>query len=517
MALQNLIKRAVARSYSIPAPVGGWNARDSLAAMGEKDAVQLTDYWPLPTDVMGRKGFSNSVTGLPGQVESLMVYGGAASQKMFAASGTSFYDVSTAGIVGAAVRTGLTNARWESVNIATAGGKFLCNVNGLDKLRGYDGASWWTDGDGTHDITGFDTSTASNINLFKNRLWFTKKGTLDAYFLDTNAIAGAASLFSLSSIARQGGTLIAMGTWTIDAGYGVDDMAVFVTSLGEIIVYRGTDPAFAATWALAGVWDLGSPVSSRCFMKYGGDILLLTYEGLFPLAEYLQSSRLDPRIALSDKIYSAISDATSAYGTNFGWALSYFAKANMIVLNVPIGLGQQQQFVMNTITRAWANFTGWNANCFAVYQDNLYFGGNTVTCQAWDTFSDNGQSINPNGLQAFSAFKLMGLLKKWNMLQPILQSTGTPSINVGLNVDFDLSDNTGQLSFTPISFATWDVSLWDVGTWGGALANIIAWQGVNGIGKWGAIRLKMAAAEIETHWIATTFVYEKGGILGAST
>lgn len=513
MSLRNMVKRAVARSATMPAPVGGWNARDSLAAMAQDEAVQLINYWPMPTDVMIRMGQSNYATGLPAQVESLLVYGGATSEKMIAASATSFYNVSSSGAVGAALMTGLTNARWEYVNIATSGGHFLLAVNGVDKLRGYDGTTAWVDGDGSHDITGVDTRTISNINLFKNQIWLVQGTTLDVWYLPTSSIAGAATKFPLGAIARKGGHLIAMGTWTIDAGYGVDDMAVFVTSMGEIIVYRGTDPSSATTWAMVGVWAMGAPISPRCFLKFAGDLLLLTFDGVFPLGQYLQSSRLDPRIAISDKIYSAISQATTTYSANFGWDMKYYAKANMIILNVPVGSGLQEQYVMNTITQRWAQFQGWPSNCWAIYNNEPYFGGNAIVGKAWDTFADNGQDINANCLQAFSAFKMPGVLKKWNMMQPILQSTGTPAIGVGLNVDFNLDDNTGDLSFTPVSFGVWDTALWDVGTWGGALANIIFWQGVNGIGMWGAIRMKMASSDIETHWIATTFVYEKGGIL----
>ena len=69
----------------------------------------------------------------------------------------------------------------------------------------------------------------------------------------TGSVGGAAQVLDLSSIAKYGGHLVDLDTWTIDAGYGVDDNLVFITSNGEVIVYRGTDPSSAATWALAGV------------------------------------------------------------------------------------------------------------------------------------------------------------------------------------------------------------------------------------------------------------------------
>ena len=71
---------------SSPAPIGGWNARDPEAAMKPSDAVWLENWWPGTADVTVRKGAANHVTGIGGQVESLMAYSSPTAQKMFAAT-----------------------------------------------------------------------------------------------------------------------------------------------------------------------------------------------------------------------------------------------------------------------------------------------------------------------------------------------------------------------------------------------------------------------------------------------
>ena len=56
---QAAVKQGRARkssSRSITAPVGGWNARDSIAAMAVSDAVIMDNFFPSKTDVMVRKG-----------------------------------------------------------------------------------------------------------------------------------------------------------------------------------------------------------------------------------------------------------------------------------------------------------------------------------------------------------------------------------------------------------------------------------------------------------------------------
>lgn len=61
---------------SIPAPVGGWNASDSLDAMPATDAVKLVNWIPRAGFVQTRRGRATHVSGLGGSVETLAVYRG---------------------------------------------------------------------------------------------------------------------------------------------------------------------------------------------------------------------------------------------------------------------------------------------------------------------------------------------------------------------------------------------------------------------------------------------------------
>lgn len=507
-------------TISLPSPIGGWNARDSLAAMDPKDAVVLENYWPNTTDVQFRLGYTRFAYGFASQVETLMWYSSGTSNKFLMVEGTRAWDITAGGdfSAGTPALTGLTNARWQSINITTAGGSFLLMVNSADKLRGYTGAAWYADGDGSHDITGFDTATASNINLHKTRVWFTQEQSLKAWYLGVNAISGAATSFDLSSIAREGGYLLAMATWTIDAGYGIDDLAVFITSNGEVIIYRGTDPSSATTWALVGVFALGSPIGARCSMKFGGDLLVLTQDGVVPMAQGIQSSRLDPRVNLTDKIQQAISDAAMNYSGNFGWDITYFAKANMLILNIPVQEGSsQQQYCMNTITKAWCNFKDIAANCWTIYRDDPYFGANGFVGMFWNGYSDyatdTAASINVRALQAFNYCRSPGQQKQFRMIRPTLNTNGSPSIYANVNVDYDQSDTTAPLSFVATSYATWDAATWDTSVWAGGLNIQKAWQGASGIGFCMAPQLKGSSQGIETHWMASDVVFAKGGTL----
>ncbi len=504
-------KRATAQSKSLPAPVGGWNARDSIADMDEKDAVILTNLFPSTTSVNLRGGYSKFATGFGAQVETVMSYSGAATDKLFGIAGGAVYDATAGGAVGASAISGLTNSRWQHINITTAGGNFIEMCNGADSVYTFDGTTWT---DRSAAITGVTSSTLININLHKNRIWFVQKDTLKAWYLPVQSITGAAEDYDLSAFCPHGGYLMAMGTWTIDAGYGVDDHAVFITSNGDCLVYRGTDPSSASTWALVGVWWLGSPIGRRCFVKYQGDLLLITQDGLLPLSKALQSARLDTRVALTDKIQKATATAVTDYDSNFGWQVIPYPNKNALILNVPVQTNSnQQQYVSNTITGAWCNFTGWQANCFELYQNELYFGGTNFIGKAWDTNADAGTAIVGRGLQAFSYFGSSAKLKRFTMMRPTFYASSPPSVNGQINVNFDDSPSTATLSTASAIGGLWDAGLWDTAIWGADLEISRLWQGAAGVGYCGAPNITTSTNSIELQWLSTDVVFEQGAIL----
>jgi hypothetical protein len=585
-------QKRTAATTSLASPIGGWNARDSLANMNPLDAVQLVNFFPTPTDVTLRKGYTKASTGITGKVNTLMNYPDsslAAGYRLFAAAGTKIYDAKPA--VAVQYFDNISSDKFQSVNITNDAGHFLVACNGIDPTLIFDGTQWFkiattttsqtitsitrvgtlatlttavahglitgnrvtisgassSEYNGTYvitqtgantftytmattpaanatvvgtyttiGITGVNSNTFINVNLFKNRLYFTQKDTLTCWYLPVNSIGGAASPLLFGGIARNSGYLQAMGTWTIDAGQGADDYAVFVTSMGEVIVYNGTDPSSATTWELKGVWQLGQTFTRRCFFKWGGDLLLLTQDGLVPLASALQSSRLDPRINLTDKIYFAVSQAATQFYDLFGWQIQYFASENMLILSIPTESGMEQ-YVMHTITKSWARFTGIEAYCWeAAGNSDMYFGGDGYVGKFYETTSDNANNIVATAQQAYSYFDSPGQLKRFTLVRPTLQTdNGLPTVLCGISVDFETVPLTNQIAFNPNAskVGKWDVAKWDAANWGGQLVTTKIWQGVTGIGFSGSINLNVASSGIEFHWASTDYVMEGGGVL----
>jgi hypothetical protein len=503
------IAKANSKPASVPAPVGGWNTRDAVANMDEKDAIILDNMFPMTSDVMVRRGYSQFATGLPGQVESILTWNGLSTSKAFAAASTSFIEITSGGTCTATAVGGLSNARWQDTNFTNAAGAvYMYACNGADTPWLYDGTNFTT-----ATVIGVTAANFINVNVFKQRLWMVEANTLKAWYLNTGAILGTASALDLSGFTRRGGYLMAMGTWTIDAGDGVDDYAVFVTSQGEVLVFQGTDPTSSSTWAMRGRWELASPIGRRCLKRIGGDLVLITLDGVQPLAKALQSSRVNPRVSITDKVSGAMTEAADQYSGNFGWDLLHFPKGEMVILNVPVNAGSnQQQFAMNTVTGSWGRFLSISANCWKLWNDEPYFGGNGFVGRFWNTFADAGTAINWEAQQAFNYFKSRGRLKQFHEARPIFQSNGTPATQIGLNVDYDTNTPSGTLSFAATSYGVWDSSLWDFGIWGGSLSVLASWQGISGTGVCAALHLLGQTSGIETHWMATDYVLEAGGI-----
>jgi len=585
-------KQRTAVTASLPAPIGGWNARDSLAEMQPLDAVQMVNFFPTPTDVTLRSGYSKSSTGIAGKVFSLLNYSSPTGNTLFGATTSTIYNVSTS--TASVSLTGNTSGEWVQTSLTTAGGSFMPAVNGQDPMIVYDGTRWSRSattstaqtitsitrggtgnltatmttavahglvtgntitvagatpaefngiyrvtvtglttltytmatapsGDATivgtytvrYFITGEDSENFETVNLFKERLYFVLKDSLDFCYLPVDSINGAVTKFPLGGIFKNGGYLQAMGTWTIDAGYGVDDLAAFVTSNGEVAVYKGSDPSDPNDWALVGIYTLGQTFNRKCMFKFGGDLLVLTEGGLVPLSAGLQSTRLDPRVNITDKIFFAISQATSLYATEYGWQINYFPKKNMLILNVP-ALSGTEQYVMHNITKSWARFTNIPANCWELSGDNMFFGGDGFVGKFYDTNADAGQNISGFAQQAYSYFESRGQQKRFTMVRPILQTdNGVPTVLCGISTDFETVDLTNQISFNPniLAIGLWDISDWDDANWGGGLVTTKIWQGVTGIGYAGSVSLNVVSQAIELHWASTDYVMERGGVL----
>lgn len=477
----------------IPAPVGGWNAIDPLSGMDPKFAPILTNWVPRTSWIELRAGFNAWVQNLGnnGPVETLMCYRPATgTQFLFAACDGTIYDVSDQGEP-VAVQTGLTNNRWQYINYSVPGGsQYLYLVNGNDAPRLWDGTVWTQPS-----ITGGPSpATFNNIHSHMRRIWFIPANSTRTYYLATDAISGAvAGNLDLGPFMDDGGYLIAMGTWTYNGGTGPQNLAVFMTTRGQCIIYQGTDPT-AATFTLVGVFNLAPPLGQRCIEQIGADLGIITLQGVLPLSQTVQLDTGAVRqAAITGRIQNAMLQSAALYQDNFGWQLLSYPAQGLLILNVPQQTNTMQaQYVMNFLNGAWTQFTGWNANCFELFNDEIFFGGNGGTvANAYQGPADLIDPIAADMQCAFNYFDNPGRLKRMPMIQPLLVTGGTITPTIGVDVDFGSSTSTANVTAFSQTGGQYDISEWDNAVYAQGPAPQSNWQSVQAEGHALAVRMKV--------------------------
>lgn len=521
LASKRRSKTEIAQSKTRVAPIKGWNARDPEAAMSPGWAIYLDNWWPTPSNVQLRKGASDHVTGLGSTpIKSLMTWNarsGSPSRRLFASTDSGIYDATNAGAFGAAVSV-VTSGKCIGVNYGTTGGSYLFVVNGVNDLRYYDGATWTTVA--SYPISGGGTlltNTIANVSVFKRSLFYIQNNSMEFYYLPIDSITAAnIQRFPLGALFSKGGYLMAMGSWSVDGGQGVDDYAVFVTSEGQAAVYKGTDPSSAATWALQGVYDLGTPLGRKCFTKLNGDLLYLSADGVFPMGKALQSTNTTQVLAITDNISSVFTQSAAAWGDNWGWQGIQSNIDSLLMFNIPASeFTTSYQYAMNTKTGAWCRFTGWNAFCWEIVDNQLYMGMAGKVAKGWYGLNDFNGIISCYAKGAYDYFDYRSRTKQVNLVRPAFRITGILAVDVAFDTDFRSNIDYGPSVFNTADGSLWGVDLWGTAMWGSSSQMQLDWITVACRSCYNAApRLRVLSRDATVEWSATDFVYEVGGIQG---
>lgn len=477
-----------ARPKTFPAPVRGWVTNQNLSAAPEQAALVLDNWFPTQTGVRLRGGTALHAT-LGGAVTALWTYQSGNTEFLFAADAGNIYNVTSVAdpdVAPTAEVDSLTGGDWTFVQFETSGGTFLVGVNGADTPLQFDGSAF---ANSTMTGSGLTPSNLSHVWPFKNRLFFIESGTMKAWYLTVGAITGTLTQFSLAGVFKKGGALLFGATWSLDSGDGPDDLCVFVSTLGEVAIYQGTDPSSASTWAIVGRYDIARPLGKEATIQAGGDLLIATEEGIVPLSEAI---RKDPAALSLSAVTRAIEpDWNVAVRERGGlaWSMHKYSLRNMLVVGMPAidASVAPLSYVANLETGAWCRFTGvpWDVRAQAELLGVHYVGGgNGKIYRTETTGSDAGDVYVCDCVMHFDHLGSMGPVKTINLARASFRATRAFNAKVSGSVNYDVRLPAAPSSVADSTEDAWDEGEWDDAVWDSSSPQLVTsrWQALSKLG-----------------------------------
>lgn len=495
------------QSVFLPAPLLGLNTVDAPGIMTPEYALQLTNFLPLQNGLETRGGSLPWAVGLPGDVESVLPWTGGTGH-LFAASGGAIYrlpetpDMQVEPII---QLDGFTSNWFQHVNFTNNGGTWLWACNGEDAPAMYNGTEWQLAA-----ITGISGDKQPvHVAVYQNRLFFCVPGSLDMYYLETDAIQGAASKLPLGAYFDRGGEILLLGNVTVDGGYGPDDYLIAVTSEGEIASFKGRNPDSASSWAMVGRFQIARPMGRRSAVKWAGDLVIMTEHGVAGISGMLSNELAGLVQAATEKIQPTWAQlARNGYGRN-GWDICVYHRRGLMFLNIPTPYTGSTQYVFNPTTVAWADVAGWEeALCFVEYQGQL-LAGMKGRVQLLDVFTND---VKPDGIDSFVGYPVVsrlnqafvqpaggGVKKQYTLMRPYVSASVQPQVNMGLNTDNIIKTFSFPRILSPVDEQEgmkwneyeWNTSVW--ATFDNSWNLRTRWATSNGVGYSVSVGLEVTA------------------------
>lgn len=476
-----------ARAHTFPAPIRGWVLNENMTIPQPAGALVLDNWICTTTGILARGGSARHVP-IGSAVTDLFTYRSGSAEVFFGATATSIFDISTfSDTAPTAAITGQLSGKYSTAQFGTAGGDYLYAVNGTDDAQLFDGASWVAIDDvSTPSITGVDTNTLSHVWAFANRLFFVEKNTKVAHYLPVDSIGGAANEFSLAGVFKRGGSLLFGATWSLDAGDGLDDKCIFVSTEGEVAVYEGTNPGSAASWRKVGVYQITRPLGPKAIMQAGGDLIIATENGLIPISEAIRRDAAALELGAVSRVITPYWQQLVASTGGNPWEIVKWPQKNIMIISQP-GDQNKTALVANLQTGGWSRFTGWDTQCLGFYDESCFFGDSDGNVFRMETGgSDNGIPYSCVYLGQHEDLGAPGVEKTVPQMRATFK-TETP-INPAISAKTDYDES---LSLSPSSgledtgLSLWDDALWDVDFWGaGGVPEVKArWSSVGKTGR----------------------------------
>lgn len=523
----------ISKSEPVPAPQKGINNVDGLIAMDQQEAVFMFNLEPSQYGTRVRTGYEEWVTSVDANgIRTIIPYTGSATanDKLFATGRAGFYDISVSGTAPALLLAfpslSDTSGFGQWTGFTTLAGQFSLYTDEQNGYYVYTEGGVWAKvamGGGATQVSGVDPALFVAVTIFKSKAWFVEKNSSRAWYLPTGAVFGAATAFNFGNKFKKGGTLVNLFNWTVDGGEGVDDYLVAVSSGGDVVVYKGNDPAVATDFVQHGVWFIGPPpVGRRISGRLGGELYLLSAYGLLPMSGLVSGTlqQMDEAY-LTRKITPLVNLEMIATRETVGWEVKLIPKQNIFLISTPKrDAFPFTQFAQSTNNQGWTVYRDVPYFNGEEWHGNFYFGAGNGTAYIFDGNLDNvsldgltSTRINWSVLQAFSDFSEPGIYHIPQYIRPIFIADEIPNYSVEVRFDYNLSDVFGAATPGATTSGTlWDVGVWDLSVWGGDFVLVDTIQGASGIGRAMAIGLN-GQSGAETVLIRYDLIFQSGGMV----
>lgn len=488
-------------------PIFGLNTKDPLQAMDPRYSPALQNWIPDGTKLVGRKGSERLFTGTS-HIQFMHGHDSANGKALLVAEDGKLHAVTD---TDTSTQLGLGfSDDWIADDISNS----TLLANGVDQPRYYNPSaglniSAWT-------ISAVYLNDLNYVHVHADRAYFCRKDSQNFYYGGVGAVQGTLTEFPLSRIGGMKGHLIAIGSWSVDAGDGADDRVVFVTRGGSILIYSGTNPGDASNFSIVGRYQTAQVIGRRPLVKFGSDLLIMTAEGFISVTALMQLGEQASARSLTDNIKPTVTELARRWGTAAGWQAVLDPGGKFLVFNVPKGVNTYQQYLYSIFQGGWFPASGWDARAWASWDGKLWFG--TVAGKVYEAFTgydDDGSDIE---YKAFSAWQDLAIPggKAITQVRPVIAFEGTITVAHGIAYDFDeavqseeaLPGNApNDLGVAEAFDVTqvgpqWDAHQWDTEFWG-QIDVVREWHAGRGEGTYLQYRLSLTEQGKEIQWIQT--------------
>ena len=468
----------------------------------------------------GSADHANTIPDATTEIRTVMHYNTVAgsSTKIFAATDQGIYDITTggAGPHTQVVTWGVAgvNAGWCSfINYTNASGDYLLVCDEDNGYIYYDGTTWTT----VPAVTGVSAGDLVHVTEWQGRLFFTEKSTGSAWFLAPLAISGAATQFFVGDRFKAGGNLVMNTTWTVDAGDGINDKFVQISSEGDVIIWEGINPTAATDITMIGRWDVGAvPAGRRIMTDWGGDVAIITKTGIIKITTLLSAkANLSKDQYLTRNIGKYFREQMAEVSTVRGWALEFVPNEGIAVVTIPQPTATSRapmQFIMNTATEAWGMFRDLDMVSMVKTSTGFQFGTTTGEVKDFEGTTDDSESIDFSWLTHFSGMGNPAVWKIPAFIRSYWVGGGAPSVLIKAKYDFDLEEDQDAVPASMITGALWDAAIWDDATWESDNANFQFMHGLSGMGHHVALSYRGSTSAV-TNLVGSELTGHAGGLL----